>query len=268
MISEHNPDSLTPDIISALNTYSPIPLYKMSKVGLMNRVDIKYVFPSGKLPSIMRSLSNMYQIMDIDDLRFFPYKTIYLDYSDKSFYHQHLTGKYDRYKIRFREYMLSGVSYLEIKKKSNKGRTIKNRIVNIYDPVSFDDSAYSFVRKCTPYDLSGLEPSLITGFSRITLVNLPENERITFDYNLSFSDFDNKKVEIPSLAIAELKKESYSMQSRFCCLMKRIGIRPAGFSKYCVGQAILHNAPRQNLLKPKLLLINKISNEYNRSYNI
>lgn len=267
MIPEQNLNILIPDIISSLETYQPIPLYKMSKVGLMNRVDIKYVFPSVKLPQILQSLVVKYQVMDIDNLRFFPYKTIYLDSPDLVFYYQHLNGKYDRYKIRFREYMLSGVSYLEVKKKTNKGRTIKNRIVNIYDPAAYDDAAHSFIKKYTSYDIDCLKACLITGFCRITLVNLMENERITFDYNLTFSDFEGNKAEIPSIAIAELKKEGRSMQSHFCYLMKKLSIRPAGFSKYCVGSAVLHNTPKQNVIKPKLLLINKIRNEYSSSYS-
>ena len=40
----------------------------------------------------------------------------------------HQNKKLNRYKIRQREYLISDISFFEIKFKSNKGRTIKKRI--------------------------------------------------------------------------------------------------------------------------------------------
>ena len=257
-----------PDILSILDSFDPIPLYKMNKVALLNRVDTKYVFSVKKLPDLLYLLSGKYKVMEIDQLRVFPYSTTYLDTSDRLFYYQHMTGRLERHKIRYRKYESSGVSYLEVKKKTNTRRTIKLRIVNNFDSNRFDEQAISFINENTPYNSLLLKPLLINNFCRATLVGLETNERITFDFNLTFSDLSGNVTGLPFIAIAELKKEGFSNQSFFNSVIKNMNIHPVGFSKYCLGSAILHEMPRMNLLKPKLLLINKIENEYNRSFNV
>jgi hypothetical protein len=67
---------------------------------------------------------------------------------------------------------------------------------------------------------------------------------------------------LPFLAIAELKRERHSGQVSLGALMKHIGIRSGSFSKYSIGSVLTREMPRKNILKPNLLLINKIENEY------
>ncbi|MBK7132569.1 MAG: hypothetical protein IPH69_07020 [Bacteroidales bacterium] len=66
---------------------------------------------------------------------------------------------------------------------------------------------------------------------------------------------------MPYIAIDELKKEGHSASSPFNDNLKNMGIHPTGFSKYCIGSAILNDSLRKNRLKPKLLKLNKIENE-------
>jgi len=253
--------------ISILASFDTIPLYKMSKVGLMNRTDIKYVFSAGRLPVILEQLAENYKVMEIFQDIIFPYTTAYLDTPDDLFYHQHMKGKFGRYKIRYRKYELSGVSYLEIKKKTNKRRTEKERIVNTFIPDGFDERSSAFIKSNTPFNPELLQLKLLNSFNRTTLVNLEANERITFDFNLSFMDPRGKRVGLPFISVAELKREGHSNQSHFISTVKKLGIRPTGFSKYCVGRQYLESMPRYNLIKPKILLINKLENEYNRYAN-
>ncbi len=131
-----------------------------------------------------------------------------------------MTGKLERHKIRYRKYELSGVSYLEIKKKTNKLRTEKVRMVNLFDPVGFDDRASCFITANTPYNAIVLKPQIINTFTRTTLVNLDSNERITFDFDLTFSDQTGKIVKLPFISVAELKRESLTNQSSFVSVVK------------------------------------------------
>lgn len=267
MIRNDNMMILQDEINSVLDSFDTIPLYKMSKVRLMKRTDTKYVFSTKILPALLLQLSEKYKVMDICQIRTFPYTTTYLDTPDYLFYNQHMTGKLERHKIRYRKYETSGASYLEIKKKTNKNRTEKVRIVNTFDPNGFDDRASCFIAKYSPYNSIELRPNLIITFTRTTLVDMDTNERITFDFDLAFSDMNGKKVDVPYISIAELKKEGYSNQSAFISIIKDSAIRPTGFSKYCIGSNYLRDMPRVNLLKPKLLLIKKLENEYNSSFD-
>lgn len=255
-----NADMDNRSILQVLDSFQPISLEKMNKVRLMNRIDRKYLFQVSMLPELLSGISDNYLIMEIDNLRTFPYLTTYFDTPDLLFYNQHMRGMGERFKIRHRTYLSSGTSYLEIKKKSIKGRTEKRRIAYPSEFDGFDERALSFILSNTEVEPDLLSPVLLTSFSRTTIVNISSGERITFDHNLEMFDSQNKK-GFPFLAVAELKKEMSSGPSLFAERAKRLGIRPVGFSKYCMGCHFLLDPPRANLLKRKVLLINRIKDE-------
>jgi hypothetical protein len=253
------------ELHTLLNSFEAIGLDEMESVSLMNRLETKYVFSARKLPYMLDYLSGSYKVLEIDNKRTFPYHTTYLDTPDYLFYTQQVRGKLNRHKIRYRIYESTGLSFLEIKKKTNKNRTIKWRIQNSLSSSCPDLDASLFIKEYIPYNLPGLQPVLINGFSRITLVGVDSRERVTLDFNLSFTSHEGRKSELPFLAIAELKRERHSCQSQIGIIMKQRGIQPNRFSKYCIGSTLIRNMPRKNTLKSNLLLINKIENEYNNS---
>ena len=113
------------------------------------------------------------------------YRTDYFDTPELSMYTDHHNGKLNRFKIRQREYVESNIRFVEVKYKSNKGRVIKDRIEKSYkDQVAFK----GFINSHTPYDPNALSVILTNRFNRLTLVNLKLQERVTLDFNLSFSN--------------------------------------------------------------------------------
>jgi hypothetical protein len=254
-----------PEIDTLLNSFGPITLKEMDDVMLMNRLETKYVFSAGRLPALLSILSESYYVLEIGKVRRFAYHTTYLDTPEMFFYTQQVRGKLNRHKIRYRKYEATGDSFLEIKKKTNKNRTIKWRIANCLIADHFDTDASSFIRDYLPYDSLDLKPVLINGFNRITLVGKEVKERITLDYGISFSTPGEAVSEFPFLAIAEIKREKSSGFSPVRNSMKNFGIPPNRFSKYCMGNALVRDLPRKNTLKRNLLLINKIENEYIKS---
>ena len=253
------------EIQTVLSSFKPITLGEMGEVTLMNRVETKYVFSTLKLAFLLDSLSENYKVLDIGTVRAFPYHTTYLDTPELLFYTQQVTGKLNRHKIRYRWYESTGVSFLEIKKRTNKHRTIKWRIKNNLSSDSPDGIASAFIREYINYSVTDLKPVLINEFTRITLVGLEHKERITLDYNLSFTSPEGNNSCLPFLAIAELKREMHNGQTPVYKIMREAGIQPCSFSKYCIGSTFVRDMPRMNVLKSDLLLINKIENEYTRS---
>jgi len=247
------------------DSFSPIALHEMDGVMLMDRLETKYVFSSKKLPVLLALLSSGYKILDIDMIRSFPYHTTYLDTPDFLFYMEQVRGKLNRHKIRYRCYESTGTSFLEIKKRTNKGRTVKWRIENRLNCDFPDENAFIFINELLHYPYPDIKPVLINGFNRITLVGTKCKERITLDYKIKFSDTDGKSCDLPFLAIAEIKKERHCGFSPFSSVMKEFGIPPNGFSKYCIGSAITNETLRKNTMKQNLLLLNKIQNEYLKS---
>ena len=114
-------------ILDILNDFEPVFLEDMGKVSLMNRQDTKYVFSESQLPAVLQKLSKFYNILEIDDLRQMSYSNVYFDTNDFMFYNNHQRGKMNRYKIRNRRYDDSALSFCEVKFKSNKSRTKKER---------------------------------------------------------------------------------------------------------------------------------------------
>lgn len=252
-------------ILKVLSSFSQISLEEMDNVRLMNRTDTKYVMSVNRVPNILTRMNGDYRILEINDVRVFSYSTTYLDTSDYLFFNQHVTGKLSRNKVRYRKYETTGSTYLEVKKKTNKNRTVKKRIENNLAPDgTYDAVASEFIFKHVPERPLVLKPVLINTFKRITIVGPEVNERITLDYDISFSDPDGRKAGLPSLAVIEVKKDRFSDRSHITEVLKESSVFPTGFSKYCIGNAFLNDLLRKNILKPKLLMINKIEDEYNR----
>ena len=251
------------NILKFLRNFSPISLDELDSYGLMNRVDTKYVFSSGKIPQILKDLGGNYKALEIESNRIFTYCTTYFDTPDWLFFRQHVTERGERNKVRFRKYEQSGVSFLEVKKRTNKLRTEKWRILKDVNSVDcFDQESLKFIRRYIEQDLPGLCPVLVNRFNRITLAAIDSEERITIDFDLIFNDLKGNDFELPALCIIERKRAVFSNRSLLTAALKKNSIYPTGFSKYCLGAAVLYKLPRQNTVKPKLLLINRISNEY------
>jgi hypothetical protein len=255
------------NIYEILNGYKPVSLHEIDNSLLLNRVDTKFVFSRARLPDILKKAKNHFRALEINNQHTFIYNTTYLDTSNYQFFYHHLCGKRNRKKIRYRVYESTGISYLEIKIKSNAMRTSKIRIKNSLANYIPDQKAVSFLSKNITSPVSELRAVLNNRFSRITLANLETNERVTIDYDISFSDLNGKTISLPYLAIAELKQERISNQSPLIQIVKSLKMQPSAFSKYCMGCVLIYNLPRNNVLKPQFLTLNKIKNDCSSKRN-
>lgn len=247
--------------------FKPVGLDGIAAVRYMNRVDTKFLFPLNKLPELLKNVQSQYSALEIEQLKEFRYKTVYFDTPDLLFYNQHVTGKLNRAKVRIRTYESNGLTFLEVKQKSNKGRTSKSRLEKEPGDMNHIEQSREFLPELLNFRAGSLKPVINTGFTRITLVNLDRAERITIDYNISWNNFKGEALEMPFLAIAEIKSEKSTALSPFFIELKHLGIRSTGFSKYAIGMALVNGAPKRNNLKPKILLLNRIRNEYDSNGN-
>jgi len=239
----------------------PITLKEMDNVSLMNRTDTKYVFHAGLLPGILTQARENYRILTIGKTRLFQYNSLYYDTEDLKFYLEHHNGLRPRYKVRFREYVDTKASFLEIKRKTNSGRTRKSRMKVEEIENSLSSSSLEYIKQSVPADTTALKPALWTLFKRLTLVAFSEDERITIDMDLSFSQGDKEK-KLPNLVICEVKRDVSTGSSQFMRLLKQHHIYPGNMSKYCLGTVLMKQDIKQNRFKENLLLINRLENEY------
>ncbi len=239
-----------------ISHYQPITLKEMDDVALMNRTDTKYLISVSQLEDVLAEVAHHYRILDINGLRSNHYQSQYYDTPDFYFYRRHHSGKQNRLKIRKRMYVESNLTFLEVKFKSNKGRTEKDRtkLDGLTPDLSLENENYILE---TSHFEEHLEPKLLNLFERITLVDQSLPERITIDLNLSFV-VDDHTVEIPDLVIIEAKQVRQNRHSVFLQAVKKRLIRPESMSKYCLGIALLTDQ-KSNMFKEKIRTIKSLT---------
>lgn len=252
-------------INSILQTFSPISLEEMDAVKLMNRSDTKFVFHSNKIDSLLHAIKPYYKVLSVNNFRIGKYNTWYYDTPKFTMFTDHQNGKSNRVKIRRREYVNDNISFLEVKRKTNKGQTLKKRINIPSNFTAFDQKAQDFIISKTSFNTNEIDISILNSFSRITLVNKNFPERATIDFNISFKT-NTKKIELPFLCIAEIKQEKQNALSDIKnYLLYSERLRPESFSKYCLGALLLEENIKYNTFKPKLQKLYKLTQNGNFS---
>jgi hypothetical protein len=236
--------------------FLPISLDEMDDVKLMSRTDTKFAFKANKMPLLLQELLPYYRVLEIDGKLIHDYKSLYYDTDNRKFYLDHHNGRVNRNKIRFREYVGSKLTFLEIKRKNNKGKTIKKRMK--VDAISneLSEKQQSYIEKIIGKPMEVNAKQWIN-FSRITFVHKTQKERLTMDVNLTFEN-ENEKGDMKHIVIAEVKQERMSRSSDFMRIAKEMHILPIRISKYCLTTLALNPELKKNRFKEKVLFINKL----------
>lgn len=248
-----------------LHRLKHINLENMRSVKLMSRIDTKYVTHASLLLPILESAARERYNVFFETTAINHYITNYFDTESLAMYIMHHNRRLHRQKIRCRTYVDSGLSFLEIKDKNNKGRTSKIRM-----PVTQNDSnslkknikAVEFINSNSQFDFNTLVPILMTEFYRITLVNEQKTERVTIDTGLTFRNYSNEACAVlEDFIIIELKQDSRYV-SEMRTILRELHIKPFRLSKYCIGVALTNPKVKANRFKYKIHLMNKLKKIY------
>ncbi len=238
-------------------SFDSISLEEMDSVKLMKRVDTKFVLNKKILEDIFPLLKNQYKLLYVNDIVKSQYTSLYFDTKDFDFFMNHHNGKLNRSKVRFRKYVDSQLSFLEVKRKNQKGKTIKKRIQvdGPFKTLNTDHRQFIKDRLKEDYQLFYCHTNF---FNRITMVNRFLKERITIDFDLRFENEKNTiKEETNQIVIAEVKQEKLDRTSFFYKLMKENGLRPSSMSKYCIGTSFLNKDLKANRFKKNFRILKK-----------
>lgn len=246
------------EILKITASFSPIKLAEMDNVKLMSRSDTKFAFKISKLPELLNQMMPFYKVLEINGKFIHDYKSLYFDTDDRKFYLDHHNGRVNRNKVRFREYVGSDLTFLEIKRKNNKGKTIKKRmkVDSINDNLSVKQKEY--IHSIIGSNII-LNSKQWINFSRITFVHKVHKERLTIDINLNFKEKD-RRGDLNQIAIGEVKQEKMSRLSDFMRIAKELHILPIRISKYCMSTLELNPELKQNRFKEKTLFLTKLKN--------
>lgn len=239
----------------------PITLDEMKSIRLMNRTDQKYLANLSTLDRLLQMVEGKYRAQVVNGKRICGYATTYFDREGAhSMFRQHETGHKPRTKVRVRTYLESDITFLEVKKKDNHGKTAKTRIqVPSLDAVESQGVGADFVNQATGLNLADLKPVVSNRFQRITLVNLDKTERLTIDFDIHFKCLaSGEESSMEHIVVIELKRDGRA-SSPILPILRQLRIKPAGFSKYCIGASVTGAQPRINRFKKRLVKIRKVA---------
>ncbi len=279
-------------IEAALEQFDPITIAQMKEIRLMDRIDTKFISSMSQVLSILEMAGSNYFVQEIDDTARIPepaaqpaattaeqqqpaeqptgqlkcrlcsYRTLYYDTPGRDMYILHHNRHLKRQKIRSRVYVESDLYFIEVKNKSNKGRTAKVRTTirpGAFMNVTADPDAREYLKDKSDFPVDTLEPALMTEFDRITLVNKARTERVTIDTNLRFTNQRTGISVCPEqLAILELKRDGRA-ESGMLKILNELRIKNISVSKYCIGTAMTDPEIKKNRFKKKIRLISKIT---------
>lgn len=255
MLREHGGQWRFQRLVSRMESAS---LDDLADVALLNRLETKYVLREDNLLSALAVLSSCYRVLDIAGNRLHRYVSLYFDTPSFLLYYRHHAGGKHRYKIRAREYTDTNLSFLEVKHKISQIRTIKNRIQTPEFLTQLLPEFEDFIHGNFPLPADELEPKLLNAYQRITLVGKYSPERLTIDLDPWFFA-DTAGETLPGIVIAEVKYPHANRNSPFMRRMREMGIRPMGFSKYCIGVSLLYAQVKNNRFRPTLRAVRRLA---------
>ena len=239
-----------------------ITLDEMNAVKLMNRIDSKYVTNEATLLRMLDAAAAAgYRALETEGKRISPYDSVYYDTAGLTMFYLHHNRRLVRQKVRTRQYVNSGDSFLEIKRKNNHGRTSKKRMAipsdKMMDFGSIPEAA-DFLARYSWFQAGELSPSARTCFSRITLVNPALTERLTIDTKLAFTNFrTGLGTTLKDAVIIELKQDGRAA-SQMKGILLDLRIKPLRVSKYCMAITLTDPSAKTGRFKVKVRAIEKI----------
>ncbi len=224
--------------------FAPVGLEELiAEASLLTRVDRKYLLDASEASALLATLDPGTRALTIQGRTSFGYASTYFDTAHLISYHQAAYGRRRRFKVRTRDYLDAGTSYLEVKVRGNRDQTIKNRIE--HDPADgnhLTSTEREFVRtaldscRLDPSLTDDLAPALATRYTRITLLPPQADTRITLDTALTWDD-GIWNLSVPGLVIVETKAGLHPCDADR--LLWQAGHRPQSVSKYATGMALL-----------------------------
>jgi hypothetical protein len=211
-----------------------------------NRKDLKYLIPIHLLPEILDEMQDDYVLMTVNGITLHDYRTYYYDTPDFQFYRDHHQGKQNRMKVRSRSYT-DGHSFIEVKRKTNRSMTLKNRLPILNDP-EMNRISYGVLKELSLPEHLELDVQIFVGYKRLTFFSQSYNEKVTIDLQLQYQR-EKADHELSGLFIAE-SKGSRQLHSKFNNLMRDHRIKQTSFSKYCYGVYQLVPTVKKNNFKP------------------
>ena len=244
-----------------IDLFPRIQLEDLPEGAQMERIDRKFPFHISKVPQVLEGMHKSYSILKAAGSVISPYDSHYFDTADFTFFRKHHSGFLNRDKIRYRSYPRTDTTFLEVKTKSNKGRTAKSRVLCSGNAFPLEPSSLKFLSNSVKLDPSKLIPSVSMKYNRMAFIGENDEERFSIDFDIS-SELGDKKIDFGDVAILEVKQDQ-NFTSPIIARLRSLGIREASMSKYCLALCMLNPNLKANRFKSDIRRLEKIIYEEN-----
>lgn len=232
-------------IAAVVAALPPITLEELNqRAALLRRTDRKYILTDDQFLDLLRQVDGDVRVLEIEDERNPRYESLYFDTPEHDSFRAAAHKRRRRFKVRTRSYVETQQTFLEVKLRDARRRTVKLRVPYAFeDRDLLDEAGRAFVSDVflghglDAAQVGRLAPSLHTRFRRVTLF-IPSAEcRVTVDTDLAFSQLGGGDVVADHLILLETKSDAQN--PRVDRLLWRMGIRPLKVSKFAIGSALL-----------------------------
>ena len=248
---------MSPASPALVETLRPVGLDELvGTAELLTRIDRKYVVPVADLDVLLSGTGPGTRVLQIDGRRRFGYRSVYFDTPALDSYLSTARRRRQRFKVRTRSYLDSGLHVLEVKTRGPRGLTVKQRLPYTGDGHGLDRGDRERVaallgQRGIAVDPTALQPVLTTRYDRTTLLLASGTSRLTVDTGLTWSLVGAEPATAATdRAVVETK--SGRGTSEVDRLLWSLGRRPSSLSKYGTGLAILRPELPANRWRPVL----------------
>jgi len=219
----------------------------------LSRREYKFIVPREFLEDVLDFLKTDFLSTQTDGNRIFQYSNTYFDTKDYRFFNWHRQEKYNRIKVRIREYQGGNhKKFLECKEKIKGVQSLKHRFSftpesNTSDLIKKEPIA----DKLRQYkvDADELINQTSTSYSRLSLIGKKNKMRATIDFDIFAENKASSPVQIlPNHFILEIKSKTFP-KTIADFLKKKYKIQESGFSKYCISLCHLEKGLKKNKWK-------------------
>lgn len=241
---------LLEEIELVLTPYRRLGLNDFGDGRFAERRDRKFPCHINQAAMIIEGLQDHYDMITPNDDSISAIGTLYFDTPGYDFYKDHHRGKARRKKVRFRKYPDTQTSFLEVKRKSIKGLTLKERVLSRFESDEINDEMKAFLLENGVDRASALEPVLEVNYRRFSFISKDRVERFSIDFEVEFSN-ETGRGNFGDLAVVEVKQPELET-TPIVKKLRQKHIREASISKYCLSLSALIPELKSNRFKPAL----------------
>lgn len=213
--------------------------------ALQTRADRKYVVGDDTLDELLGRLldpltepigdGGQAHVLEIDGRRTFHYRSVYFDTPELDAYLATARRRRSRCKVRIRTYVDTGTSWLEVKQRDGRGRTVKHRIATS-GPSALGPAEVAHLATfgAVAPVARRLGPTLTTTYRRSTLV--VDGGRITIDSGVRGTSPDGRVACVDGHVV---ETKSHRPGGPVDRALWELGVRPIPLSKYGTALAAL-----------------------------